>query len=155
MPIRRKDAPPFPCFQCGEMIHPRPRRYGKRGVQLWIMPTKYCSLACSAIARGDARRGKPVATRGKGIGWIDTAGYKRVSDPERRSVIHEHRDVMEKILGRKLKKGETVHHKNGIRHDNRPENLELWSSNHGSGQRLRDVEDIWSGTIPPYQHGAL
>lgn len=38
----------------------------------------------------------------------------------------EHKAVMEAKLGRKLVKGESVHHKNAIRHDNRPENLELW-----------------------------
>lgn len=62
---------------------------------------------------------------------------------------------MEKTLGRKLEKYETVHHKNGKRYDNRPDNLELWRRNHPSGQRVTDVEDIWSGMVPPYQHNAV
>jgi hypothetical protein len=53
--------------------------------------------------------------------------------------IYEHRVIMEKMLGRKLTKTETVHHKNGDRLDNRPGNLEIWSSRHGRGQRLSDI----------------
>lgn len=62
---------------------------------------------------------------------IDSRGYARVQirlgNGERRTV-QQHRKVMEDILGRPLRKGEVVHHINGIKSDNSPENLYLYES---------------------------
>lgn len=80
----------------------------------------------------------------QGLGHVTKRGYKvlcRIGHPNAASVrgwIYEHTVVMSEHLGRPLHKGETVHHKNGDRLDNRIENLELWSKSHPPGQRVED-----------------
>lgn len=72
----------------------------------------------------------------------DKRGYVYVRNPDYPdgpNQIVEHRLVMSKHLGRKLESDEHVHHINGIRDDNRIENLELWTTSHPPGQRVGDV----------------
>lgn len=63
---------------------------------------------------------------------------------------YEHVVVIESMMGRSLQEGETVHHKNGLRWDNRPENLELWESSHRPGQRISDVIDFCTKYLSKY-----
>lgn len=74
----------------------------------------------------------------KGDGHLDAQGYRRIILQDGRRVM-EHVYVMEQELGRRLEDGENVHHLNGLRDDNRPENLELWVSMQPRGQRVEDV----------------
>lgn len=79
------------------------------------------------------------------LSWRDAGnGYRGIHWPEhpnanRNGGIAEHVAVIAAKLGRPLRLGENVHHKNGKRDDNRPENLEIWASKHPPGQRVGDL----------------
>jgi hypothetical protein len=86
-----------------------------------------------------------------GAGHVDSVyGYHSVKVNGKR--VKSHRIVMEQILGRALLPNETVHHINGVRTDNRPENLELWTGMHGNGQR---VEDLVAFVVANYRNEVL
>lgn len=85
-----------------------------------------------------------------GSGYVNRAGYRVISKLDHpnaygkggsRGRIFEHTFIMSEYLGRPLNKNERVHHKNGIRNDNRIENLELWHVGQPSGQRIEDKID--------------
>jgi hypothetical protein len=87
------------------------------------------------------KHGDPLKTvqAPKGTGWkgLNNQGYvviKKCGD-----TILEHRLVMEQILGRKLRPFEEVHHKNTLRDDNSPGNLELWVKPQPAGGRPEDL----------------
>jgi len=66
----------------------------------------------------------------------------------------EHHVVMKKKIGRALLPNETVHHRNGIKTDNRLRNLELWSSQHSRGQRVSDLVRFARRILKMYSKGS-
>jgi hypothetical protein len=85
----------------------------------------------------------------KGGRTYHKAGYvmiKVAGHPKNNGYLFEHILVMENYLGRKLYPGENIHHINGVKDDNRLENLELWIRPQPTGIRAKDAV-IWAKEI--------
>lgn len=135
---RRKDADEkhkTECKNCGKEFY-RTRRNGSGTI---YREQQLCSKQCknewtSKLHR--ERHGLPTITRRLKRRYVVLRIPAQNGIPVHE--ILEHRYVMEQTIGRKLASEETVHHVNGDRFDNRIENLELFSSRHGPGQRVTD-----------------
>lgn len=116
---------------------------------------KYCKPCGIKVSRDNHRKRnrikngisltKPILNKKRnGEGYICPQGYKHITVPghpnakNKQGRLCEHTVVMCKFIGRALTKNESVHHKNGIRNDNRIENLEIWHRGQPGGQRLED-----------------
>ena len=105
----------------------------------------FCSRACyGAKAKQEGRPGRKgsrslgdtrVSREGYVLTWVGPAHPMSQKD----GWVAEHRLVMAEHLGRPLLSTENVHHVNGVRSDNRLENLELWSRSQPAGQRVVDL----------------
>jgi hypothetical protein len=86
---------------------------------------------------GNWKGGRTRYVNQNGYVYVRTPGHPRGA--HNNGFVFEHIVVMEALLGRYLLRGETVHHRNGVRNDNRPENLELWVRPQPSGCRVTDA----------------
>lgn len=137
--------------------HRRQQREGKKLKPLaWYRPDQGCKIegcdnphSCKGYCKRHYDRiskgydpHAPWPSPGEWGAWkISRQGYvnryRKVNS--KTEVQVQHREVMKEILGRDLLEGENVHHINGVRHDNRPENLELWVTKQPKGQRAVDL----------------
>lgn len=102
--------PTLICTVCGSPFSVIPSRVGK---------AKYCTYRCHQIGegrKGGAVRGEQVKATSEGKAYTKTFGR------------HTHRVVMESKIGRKLAAGEVVHHADGNKLNNDPDNLILLKS---------------------------
>jgi hypothetical protein len=110
------------------------------------------------LSQGQPMRTLSQAHTKDGKRSVNKEGYCLIRVKGKR--VREHRHIMEQLLGRPLRSDEFVHHINGDRLDNRPENLELWPTRPGGrgqppGQRLIDRVTDAVETIRRYPIEAL
>jgi hypothetical protein len=103
------------------------------------------SKSCGCLTKEKARQRHGPLHPSYTNGRTNKEGYVMLSDKRghpnasKRGRILEHTLVMSEFIGRPIRPEEEVHHKNGIRNDNRIENLELRVGHHGAGARVSDM----------------
>jgi hypothetical protein len=103
------------------------------------------AVSAPATPRSDSVASRCDGSGARESGWIQGICWIRCPEPEhpnaksKRGWIAEHVSVMSQVLGRPLRRGESVHHRNNIKHDNRPENLQLWHTHQPKGAGVEDT----------------
>lgn len=118
------------CQQCKRpfLTEARALRRGK-GRHCSHRCSAYAHLVAASVQRDQWGHLNPAWKGGRTLhhkGYV----YRYAPDHPRASngYVFEHILVAESMLGRYLEEGETVHHKNGIKSDNRPENIQVFDS---------------------------
>ena len=134
---------PKSCTLCGAPIKFK-QYYTTRYFAAKLCSKSCCGKGPAGIQHYNWRGGRIVGSEGyilRKLASIPQEDRELVKPMLRKSkYVSEHRYVMAKKLGRALLKTEVVHHINGIKNDNTPENLELWIEHHPRGTRGSDIQ---------------
>jgi len=118
------------CDLCKKPFTTRRADYLRRG-------NKHCGKRCATYSHISVSAKKNISYGAENGNWqggktLHQRGYVYTTAPDHprqhNGYVFEHIIVAEKMLGRHLNDSEVVHHKNGDRADNRPENLKVFSS---------------------------
>lgn len=123
--------PPYPgtlgiCAWCGEVFELTP--YQRSDIRRGILRKQFCRYQCqnawhrATFNAGIARDHASDISATRLALFADRTSYRKVMGR------HEHRTVAEIMLGRKLERGEVVHHKDDNRRNNAPSNLQVLPS---------------------------
>lgn len=142
-----KRYPNVTCDVCSTPMYRRPST-------LRMNAGKFCSTACrNTVHRSTGLRGPNPKMAGennpswKGGSYIEPAkGYRLIRMPDHpraraNGYVLEHIVVAEKVLGRRLRPNEEVHHRDRDRANNEPDNLRVYDSHleHWTIEHLTEV----------------
>ena len=104
----------------------------------------------ATTANGNWQGGRTLGKRGYVL--VRTNDHPRAA---KSGYVFEHILVMERSLGQQPYGGETVHHLNGVRDDNRIENLESWTRPPPTGIRVSDATEWAQSILRHYDNDAM
>ena len=143
------------CPKCRSKARSRVKCIGCGNVISYERKSKRCKKCVTqqsqGILNGNWKGGKTYHR--KGYVLIRCPNHPRMTQSGK--YVFEHILVMEQKLGRFLEKGEKVHHRNLIKSDNSPKNLELWISSHPTGARMSDMVAFAKEILRKYEPDAL
>lgn len=132
---------------CGERTPIATYTFGRRGIYKGL-PLRYIRGHQQFARRGQKSHAWKGGTYTTHMGYI--AQYAPEHPNNNGGYVLQHRLVMESVLGRLLTKDECIHHVNGNKTDNRPENLQVVTPSEHGRHHFDDTITKWVKSNPKH-----